>query len=215
MSFMSSTEIFPMALKPPPIKQGSEGPRELAPQGTHVAVLYGVIDIGTQWKKSQFGDKWEHQVMLRWELSDEMMADGRPFVVSRRFGLNVHEKAGFRVFLTPWLDSLTNDQWQNLDIGSLIGRPCQVTVAHEPDKKDPKKKYANVQSISGLGKRMAVPEQINDDQYYEIGHPIPSDFPDWLKDLIGKSQEHAGKADASPIAPSAVPVTEDGDEIPF
>jgi hypothetical protein len=204
-----------MALTVPPIKQGSDAPRQLAPAGSHVAVLFGVIDLGHQWKKSQYGDKWEHQVMFQWELSDEMMSDGRPFVVSRRIGLNMHEKAGLRNFLKGWLGNMSDEQAMAVNFADLVGRACMLTIGHEASRKDPKVTYANVNAIAPLSKRLAPPDQVNPDRFYEIEQPIPSDFPEWLAKLIGESQEHSGKAEANPIAPSAAPADADGDEIPF
>ena len=109
----------------------SSGGGTPAPEGNHLAVCVGVIDLGTQYSK--FYDTWKPKVMIQWELSDELMGDGRPFVISRRFTLSLHENAGLRKILNSWRGRpFTPEEAAGFDIAKVLGKPGMVNVVHEP-----------------------------------------------------------------------------------
>ena len=64
-------------------KDSGGGDFERAPEGTHLARCYQIIDLGTQ--HSEYYGKSSRKVLIGWELSDEHMTDGRPFAVSTRW----------------------------------------------------------------------------------------------------------------------------------
>lgn len=192
-----------MALNAPVGGGGGGGDRKLCPTGSHTAVCFGVIDVGTHLKRSkQFGDKFKRQVLLRWELSDEMVAgeDGveRPMVISQRYTLSMHENAALRAVVHSWLArKLSDSEAASFDLHSLAGMPCQIVVTQ--DEGNDGKTYDNVASVAPLPKRMAAPTQVHDTQVYSLDDgPPPGDFPQWLKDLIGRSQEMGGVGDSAP-----------------
>ena len=60
-----------------PILMPEEQSYELMPPGSHVATCFRICDVGTQ--PGQYGPK--SQIVISWETPDELMADGRPFLL--------------------------------------------------------------------------------------------------------------------------------------
>jgi len=112
-----------------------------APEGSHDAVFCDVEDLGII--ETQYGKK--HQVRIVWQLGLKM-EDGRPYTIGRRYGLSLHEKAALFKDLKSYAKKAPP---QNLDLETLIGKPCQILVTHtERDGST----YANVQAVLPAGK---------------------------------------------------------------
>jgi hypothetical protein len=112
-----------------------------ATEGSHDAVFCDVEDLGII--ETQYGKK--HQVRIVWQLAAKM-DDGRPFTIGRRYGLSLHEKSALFKDLKSYAKKAPP---QNLDLETLIGKPCQILVTHtERDGST----YANVQAVLPAGK---------------------------------------------------------------
>jgi len=111
-----------------------------APEGSHDAVFCDVVDLGMV--DGTYGKK--HLVQVVWQLAVKM-EDGRPFTVSRRYGLSLHEKAALYKDLKSYGKKAPP---ANLDLETLIGKPCTVLVVHaERDGST----FANVQALLPAG----------------------------------------------------------------
>jgi hypothetical protein len=166
-----------------------------APAGNHLAICVGVIDLGTQVQKGYQGqaDAWVYQIMLQWELCDELMEDGRPYLISRKMRLSLHEMSSLRKLLEAWRGvAFTETEAQGFDIRAVLGKPCMLNVTHKPNNSGGV--FANVTSASPLPKRVDAPEPVNPLHYYAIedGEPEKAGLPKWLCDLIRKSKEFGG-----------------------
>ena len=123
-----------------PIVASRGGTYTPAPQGNHDAVFCDVEDLGVV--ETQYGKK--HQIRLVWQIA-EKMEDGRPFTIGRRYGLSLHEKSALFKDLKTYAKKAPP---QNLDLETLIGKPCQILVTHvERDGST----YANVQAVLPAG----------------------------------------------------------------
>jgi len=112
-----------------------------ATEGSHDAVFCDVEDLGIV--ETQYGKK--HRVRIVWQLAAKM-DDGRPFTIGRSYGLSLHEKAALFKDLKSYAKKAPP---QNLDLETLIGKPCQILVTHtERDGST----YANVQAVLPAGK---------------------------------------------------------------
>lgn len=134
------------------------------PSGTHPAVCYRVLDLGTQETNYQGQAKKTHRIMLTWELMcEERMTDGRPFSMSKTYTWSMHEKATLRKDLEGWRGKAFTDGDFHPETGfrieKLLGIPCLLTVVHEV-KND--QVVANVKSVSKLPKQMTVGGPEND-----------------------------------------------------
>jgi hypothetical protein len=180
-----------MSYLPKPTEGGDFKP---CPVGTHLGVCVRVIDLGTQ--ESTFGGKTNirHKVMISWELPDERMDDGRPFMVSKRYTWSMHEKATLRKDLEAWRGVPFKDSdfgEGGFDIRNVLAKPCLVSVTH--DERDGKT-YSNVASVSKIMKGMNAPAPENepvllwlDPETFDV--EVFDKLSDGLKDTIRKSPE--------------------------
>jgi len=178
-----------------------EGEFELAPQGTHVARCYSVVDMGNQ--QTNFGIK--HKIRLMWELPNELMADGRPFVVGKEYTASLHPDANLTRDLVSWRGrAFTDEELAGFDVFKVAGAPCMVTVTHNKSN-DGTKTYANVNTVTAIPKGMVCPDQVNPTAMFSLEEPdmeVYNALPQWLRDRI-----NMGGAPVSQPAPASDPVT--------
>lgn len=110
----------------------------LCPAGMQQAVCCDVVDHGLVdvpvWNKPGQKKK-SHKVSLRWQ-SQHVMADGKPYLVARRFTLSSHQKATLRQFLATWRGRPMSDtEAADFDLERLIGVNAMLVVTHE-DKRN-------------------------------------------------------------------------------
>lgn len=134
------------------------GDFQQAPEGTHVARCIRLIDLGTQQGEWQGKPILKNQVLVMWELPNEMMEiDGeqKPFIVSRFYTNSLSEKANLRHDLERWRGrEFTEDELNRFDLQSILGAPCMVSVVRKKDK-------ARVEGVMKLPKGQEVPEAKN------------------------------------------------------
>lgn len=122
-----------------------------APAGTHQAVCVDVIDLGMVKTTFQGKEKMQHKVSVRWQI-DELMENGKRFIVQKRYTASLHEKSHLRHDLESWRNRpFTEAEIQGFDLEHLIGANCLLGIIH--DKRDGKT-WANVTSVLPLGKSM-------------------------------------------------------------
>lgn len=196
---------------------------ELPPAGTHLAVCYRVIDLGTQDSSYQGQTKKQHKVLLSWELPDEKMSDGRPFTISQRYTWSMSEKAALRRDLESWRGKpFTEADFgeHGFDIRNILGVGCLLTVVHVGKNG---KTYANISSIGRLMKGMQTPPLTNPQAYLWISTErwdadVFSKLSQGLQATIIKSPEYAlmvREFDHGGDHPPPVDAGEFRDEIPF
>jgi hypothetical protein len=196
---------------------------ELPPAGTHLAVCYRVIDLGTQETTYKGQAKKQHKILLSWELPEEKMEDGRPFTISQRYTWSMSEKASLRRDLESWrgLPFTERDFGEGgFDVKNILGKACLLNIVHT-DKGD--KKYANIASISKLMKGQTPPADgpTNEPVYLWLHESRwnPEAFhklSDGLKSAIMASPEYKALVNGYHDEPPPVDSTDDfAQEIPF
>ena len=141
---------------------------ELAPAGTHLAVCYRVIDLGTQDSSYNGQAKRQHKILISWEIPDEKMSDGRPFTISQRYTWSMSEKAALRRDLESWRGKPFSEAdfgEHGFDIQKIIGVGCLLTIVHNGKNG---KTYANISAIGKLMKGMQAPALSNPQAYLWI-----------------------------------------------
>ena len=196
-------------------------PRQLPPEGTHTAVLYSIVDLGTQ--KSTFNGetKIKRKMRLSFELSDERMEDGRPFSISKEYTQSSHEKAVIVKDVKSWTGEKLGPDFNPK---SLIGRACNLTIAH--DHKD-ENTYANIMGIAPLKKNEQAPAMQNKALYFDLDAFDLATFnalPEYLQTKIKGAPEYIEAVNrmnnpdayAQPTAQAGAEKTVDlDDSIPF
>lgn len=178
------------------VKKPEDKEYQLAPQGTHLGVCYMVIDLGLQ--DTPFGAK--HKIRIGWELPNEPMEDGRPFVVSKEYTASLHPDSNLAQDLVAWRGkSFTDDELAGFDVFKVLGAPCMLTVIHATSKAG--KTYANVKSVTSLPKGTEKPKAVNEMVSFSLESPDEAMFsklPEWLQKKVnrpGVKQEADSKPD--------------------
>jgi hypothetical protein len=129
------------------------------PEGSHLAVCDMFVDLGMQ--DSHFGAK--HKIYLRWQIPALRLSyekDGEkiegPMSIGATYTLSLSEKSNLRPILQAWRGkAFSADELKKFDVTTVLGKPCMVTVTHEP-KKDGGV-YANVASVAKLPSGIPAP----------------------------------------------------------
>lgn len=139
------------------------------PSGTHAAICYRFIDLGTQVTEWQGAKKNVHKVLISWELPDARMEDGKPFTISQRYTWSMGDKANLRKVLEAWRGRAFAEADfvgpNRFDVKNIIGKPCLVTIVHV--SKDGKT-FANIASVSAMPKGMQPPQPENEPLYFAM-----------------------------------------------
>ncbi|MEO0976001.1 MAG: hypothetical protein AAFY24_02030 [Pseudomonadota bacterium] len=178
------------------------GDFERTPPGTHLALCYRFIDLGTQTSTWNGQEKHQRKVMISWELPEELMKEGeyagKPFTIHQRYTWSMSEKANLRKDLEAWRgrpfrDSDFGDHDDAFDIKNILGKACLLGLI-EVEKGD--KVYTNIASVSALPKGMNAPtEPVNPQVYFALteGEFNNDDFGDLSENLqktIASSPEY-------------------------
>lgn len=158
---------------------------EPAPAGNHVAVCVRVVDLGTQ--QTPFGPK--HQVVIAWELPEERMKNGEPFLVSNWYNWSMHPDSNLRRDLESWRGQAFTDADfgpGGFNVGKLLGVGCLINVIHNEDKK------AVIRSVSRLPAKFETPRPHNPLIMLSLD---PNEFkPESFRQLSERMQERISKA---------------------
>jgi hypothetical protein len=196
--------------------------------GTYVARCYSMIEIGTIETEYLGEKKKRHEVMLTWELPTEQEVfheekGEEPFVVSKTYGLSMHEKSTLRRDLESWRGAgFTEQEAAKFDITKLLGVPCMISIIHRPGKVDPSKTYVELASISKMPKGLQCPEQINPSRILSFENwnaELYSSLSDYLKEKIAASDEYkamnAGTTDVHELPGSDLPWEQNNEQPVF
>ena len=171
---------------------------KIPPAGTHMARCIGMIEIGTVTTTFMDDEKILQKVSITWELPEELAVFNeekgeQPFVVSKEYTLSMHEKSNLRKDLESWRGrGYTAEEAKHLDITSVLGQPCLLTIIHQPGRNDPSKMYPKIENVSKLVKGQVCPPQVNETKllcYEDFDWELFSTLPDFMKDKIKQSKE--------------------------
>lgn len=195
-------------------KAQSQKSSDLAPAGTHQAVLVAIIDLGTHEQEFKGKKSQSHKILLVWELTAE---NGHP-IVSREFTFSLNTKAKLRGFLESWRGKQFGEG-EEIEISELLGKPCLLSIVHGTSSGG--NTYAKVDNVARITKGMKVPDPSRKPVSWEIdGQKLPS--VDWLPylygepvvDVIKRSAEYRGIAPKQETA-NASAASNDDDTAPF
>ena len=174
--------------------------KELIPADTHLAICYGVVDLGTQSVEYPGKPpKDERQLMLQWELPNIRFKgekDGeswdKPRVIKMTYNYSCYELANLSKHVTPWMGACPDD----FDFESLIGQPCLLSIIHKTSGKG--NDYAKVAGIMKVPAGTVVPEMENPAILYDmfthkrnLPESMKGDNYEWLRKIIEGCKEFA------------------------
>ena len=140
-----------------------KGSFESAPLGNHLGICYRIIDLGLQPASPKFPNSFaQDKIILSFELPNEKMEDGRPFVTSIIITNFLGEKAKLRTWLVAWRGrDFTKEELDRFDLQSILGKPCMVSIVEKDNK-------VIIGSIAAVPKGMSVPALTNPQQAFWI-----------------------------------------------
>lgn len=156
------------------------------PAGQHLVRCIQIIDLGLQ--QTMYGVK--DQLLITWELVNELMDDGRPFVTSRRYTKTISDKSRLKQDLESWRGcTFTEQEREEFDPRTLLGKSAMLNILHET--KDGKV-YANIVSITPVPAGVDVPESSNPQLFFDQDEPdttVLEALPEWLRKIISEAQK--------------------------
>jgi hypothetical protein len=165
-----------------------------------------VVDLGMHEEEYQGQIKLKHKVRISWELSQELMSDGRPFSIPKKYTLGLTTTGNLLPDLESWRGrAFTPAELQGFDLKNLIGVPCLLNVIHKTNE-ETKKPYAVVSSIAPLPRGTPKPALYNQPLFFSLTDPDAiqtyNAMEPWLQKLINidplRAQLRPGSA-ANPI----------------
>lgn len=162
---------------------------EYIKQGTHKAILYSIVDLGTQLVKSkQYGDKQVRQCKITFELvnvkrvfSEEKWEQRA--VVSQNYTLSMYNSHLKRLVETLLGVSLTDEDAKNFDLMDILGASCMLQIIHNGE-------YANIKTIMWVDEDYWPNE--NELVLFDLDKYNHDDFnrlPNFVKEKIKETQE--------------------------
>lgn len=169
-------------------KDSGGGDFAQAPVGNHVARCYRIIDLGTQHSEYQGQPVTRSQILISWELCNEKMDNGEPFIVSEFYTNSLSEKSKLRPALEAWRGvPFTEADLKGWDLAKIIGAPCMLNVIHNENKK------ARVASIAPMPKGVKAPAMSNPQFAFWLDEYDEETFqaiPEGIRNIIAKSDEY-------------------------
>lgn len=177
---------------------------EQPPIGAHVARCVRIIDIGTQKGEYQGLPTFKRQLVIAWELPNELMTAGdhagKPFIVSKFYTASLHEKAGLRKDLAAWRTrDFTEEELKGFDVKALLGKACMVSLILSDKGK------AKINAVMALPKGTQVPAQATPTLNFSLDDFNQATFDglsDGYKKLITASPEYHQIKNPHPVEPN-------------
>lgn len=191
-----------------------------APVGNHVARCIKLTDLGTQHGEYQGTPNVRNQVLVTWELCNELMEGGKPFIVSNFYTNSLNEKATLRAHLESWRGrAFTEAEAKKFDLMNVLGKPCMVQIIHTDAGK------ARVSSVGSMPKAISAPDPVNPPEAFwleEWDEAAYQKIPEGIRKIIEKSDEFKARTKGNGSRgghfddmPSETPWSEESDPIPF
>jgi hypothetical protein len=176
------------------VKENGGGDFKTAPAGTHMARCIRLIDIGTQHGEYQGKPTVRKQLVVVWELPNELMDDGKPFITSKFYTASLGEKATLRKDLESWRGrAFSDEELAGFDLRTILGKPCMLSLIEK--EQSTKTKVAGVMAAP---KGTTLPVAANESYAFDIddwNQAIFDKLSDGIKGLIQASDEYKARTE--------------------
>jgi hypothetical protein len=174
-----------------------------APEGSHIARCYMVVDLGVQ--VNQKYNTAEEKVLIGWEL-DKYIGD-RPFVHLQPYTARLDRGTKLLELLEGWYNKrFTKEECDDFRLSALIGQAGYLTLKQTADYHDPMKRWAQVAHIAPLPKNFVYEEAYHHPVHFDLDTYTRENFlalPEKIRSKINKS---ALKKAAEQLAAASAPV---------
>ena len=152
-------------------------------EGTFVARVAQLIDLGVQEDEYEGERKVAHKIFINFEFPTEMMeieGEQKPRWVGKEFGVSLHEKATLtKLVQSADPDGKLTSKGRNLK--GLMGLPLMVTIGST------KTGNAKIAGMARLMKGLQVAELSKDPVFFDMDSASKEDYevlPQWIQDKI-------------------------------
>lgn len=183
------------------------------PAGTHLAICYRIVDIGTQ-PDTGFGEK--EKLLIFWELPHErIVIDGveKPMGISKFYTKSLSKRANLRKDLVAWRGrEFTKEELEGFELRNILGKACQVSVVTKESGNNA------VDAVVALPKGTQLPPPQNPLVEWSVQDgkdAVYNKLPDWLKEMASQCLEW-GAPEKPPVEGEPEgPKVDDDDSVPF
>ena len=149
------------------------------PAGSHILICNLVAYMGLQPGSKMYPDP-KHKLYIRWEAPEELMSDGRPYVIGKKFTASMHEKANLRILLEGWRGKRFSDaEAEQFDVSTILGKAGMGNVVENEAG------YMNLAAMSPLPKGVSAGKARNELVcYMEDDRSQFDSLPEWLQKEI-------------------------------
>lgn len=169
-------------------KNSEGGNFEQPPTGQQVAVVIGLVDLGTHLHDNKKGKTWTaRSIQFVWELTDEKDSKGENFIVGQGYTWSLHKNSDLRPMLEGWTGKKFSDG-EEYDFGHLLGTSCMLTLTR--GKSGNGKEFTEVASVSMPYKNMQIPPATRQPFAFSLDEQVssatPPEIPDWVPPNYGR-----------------------------
>ena len=158
--------------------------------GTYTAVCIGIVDLGEQ--LSPRFKNYQDKVSLTFEVVGETVERGNgpePRWISREYTKSLGEKANLCRDLTKWLGALSEEDAEGLDLTTLLGRACLISVVQR--ERADGSRANNVEGVMALPKGMPQPRAQSQTFLFDMDKPETYAALDTLPQFLREKVEHS------------------------
>jgi hypothetical protein len=163
----------------PIVLKETSGGGASVPPGTHLAVCYRIVDMGTQ-PDTGFGEK--HKLSIAWEVPGETIAvEGKqmPMTISKTYALSMNPKATLRKDLAAWRGrDFNKEELAGFNMNAILGKACLITVEAGENGR------SRVGTVAAVMKGMTPPKAVHPLVEYSITDGKNETYkalPEWLR----------------------------------
>lgn len=152
--------------------------------GTHTGICYMVATIGTQKTTYEGEEKEVSQIVIGWELPDELTDEGKRLSIIKTYTLSFNDKATLAKDYKAWTKETAPKTFK---LDQLLGKGCNLAVGHTSGGN------AKVIGVTALKASEKVPDLSVATILFDIREPNDVEFaklPSFLKDKIAASPEY-------------------------
>jgi hypothetical protein len=204
-------------------KIGGSIERKLPETEEQIAILYGIIGIGTQqvkkYKSEEYADK--KQMIFLFELTedfDEFNGVEKPMTVIHKVARSMDDRANLYKMVKNWVGKKWIDKQEYLDWNLLLGGMGMMTISN--NKATNGKVYTNIDNLTRIQKGVETPTQVFNVKFYFDIEDEPGDIewdkfllmPKWSMKVVEKSSEWSALLKKDLIPDSAVAALDAGND---
>jgi hypothetical protein len=156
---------------------------EKHPAKTVAVVCTKVLDLGTHYNEKKMKDERKFRIDFE---STELMQDGeyagKPFLLIANFNFSMYQNSRLCQFVEAWMGRKfpSQDEADNFDLDTLLGKTALVNVIHSDDGK-----WVNIGSIMPLPEGMPAPTPVGGLITFDCDNPNQA----MLEKLSEKTQQ--------------------------